>query len=60
MIDRSVYSNIRNQLSFKSNNVLTAIYIILDIFFALLGLWLTQQGSWGCFIISQLLYRYSS
>lgn len=56
MINRSEYSHIRNQLSFKSNIVYTVFYIVLDIFLGCLGLWMVQKASVGCFIISQILF----
>lgn len=56
MISRTEYSGVRNQLSFKSNNTLTAVYIVLDLIFAGVGLWMAQQDSIGYFIISQILF----
>ena len=55
-IDRSTYSNIRNQLSFKSNFAYTITYILLDIVMATLGLWMVHQQSIGYFIGSQILF----
>lgn len=56
VINRELYSSIRNQLVFKSNNKLTLFYILLDLILAATGLWMVQQDSIVYFILSQILF----